>query len=72
MMNSQGPLPEMVSFEVGVDWCDLRPGDRVIPGLVIGDDAETGEIVTSDCSGRVEMIGFTHDDRALMVLVSRD
>ena len=57
-------------FTIEASQCELRLGDHVTPGTIIGKDAKTGEIVTAGCHGQVKTITFDAADHSLLVVIA--
>ena len=60
---------DRILFRIDASRCALRVGDRVTPGQIVGEDADTGEEVRANCDGLVEAISFSGADHALIVLI---
>lgn len=71
-MSSTKITSDLFVFKVDASKCELNVGDKVIPGLTIGEDYETGEEITSETNGKVEGVHFSGADHALIVLIRYD
>ncbi len=56
-------------FIIEASQCELRLGDHVTPGTIIGRDIITGEIVMAGCHGQVKAITFDAANHSLLVLI---
>jgi hypothetical protein len=64
--------PRIVLLKVEASRCDLRPGDRVTPETVVGQDVESGAEVKAGRHGRVESVNFVSADHALIVAIREE
>lgn len=60
---------EHVLFKIDASRCALQVGDHVTAEQIIGEDADTGELLQAGCDGQVEAISFSGADHCLLVLV---
>jgi hypothetical protein len=60
---------DLVMYKIDASRCDLRVGDLVAPGRMIGQDLETGSTLESDAHGQVEGVYFSGADHALVILI---
>lgn len=56
-------------YKIGASHCELRIGDLVTPGTLMGEHYETGARLESEVYGQVEGIYFSGADHALVILV---
>jgi len=68
-MSRQQIAKDLILFKIDASQCDLRIGDRITPGTVIGRDWETGELLETDSEGEVTGVSFSGADHALIILV---
>ena len=58
-----------IRYKIEASRCDLRVGDRVAPGTVIGNDHDTGRPITAEYHGEVEAVGFSGGEHSLIVMI---
>ena len=68
-MSKREIAKDLVLFKIDASLCDLRVGDRVTSGTVIGRDWETAELLQTDSDGEVTGVSFSGADHALIILV---
>ena len=69
-MGDEDVLPEAVLFKIDAEQCDLRVGDLIAPGTVIGDACTTGDALEAKHEGLVEAINSCSEDHALFIWLS--
>lgn len=68
-MESKQRLCSLMLFKVDARRCNLRVGDHVVPGMIVGTSAVSGELMRADCAGVVDMINSPSENHAMYVWV---
>lgn len=61
--------PSFEKFEIEGNWCQLKPGDDVVPQTVVGRDYDSGEVVRAGFHGYVAASYFNPMNHSLIVII---